>query len=72
MVRDKSKEDRVDSVDCEECGKKIPKARLKVVPEARFCVACQAVYEIDHPVDDSIYLPEPDVDELSDIISPDD
>ena len=26
---------------CEECGIKIPKARLKVLPFARYCVECQ-------------------------------
>ena len=26
---------------CEECGTKIPKARLKVLPFARYCVECQ-------------------------------
>jgi DnaK suppressor protein len=26
---------------CEECGIKIPKARLKVLPFAKFCVECQ-------------------------------
>jgi len=71
MIKDKSKEDRVDNVICEECGKKIPQARLKVMPNIQFCVKCQAEYEIDHPIDDSIYLPEPDADELNDIISPD-
>jgi len=26
---------------CEECGVKIPKARLKVLPFARYCIECQ-------------------------------
>jgi len=26
---------------CEECGKKIPAARLEVLPEARLCMACE-------------------------------
>jgi DnaK suppressor protein len=26
---------------CEECGTKIPRARLKVLPFAKFCVECQ-------------------------------
>jgi phage/conjugal plasmid C-4 type zinc finger TraR family protein len=25
---------------CEECGEEIPKARLEVIPYARYCVAC--------------------------------
>ena len=72
MAIDKSKGDQVDSVVCGECGKRIPKARLKIVPNTEFCVTCQAEYEVDHPIDDSAYLSEPDPGELSDIISPDD
>lgn len=26
--------------DCKACGKKIPKARLEVLPETQFCVKC--------------------------------
>jgi len=73
MAMDKSKrENSVDIVVCEKCEKRIPKARLKVVPDTRFCVSCQQEYEVDHPLDDSIYLSEPDAAELTDIISPDD
>lgn len=25
---------------CEKCGKKIPEKRLKIVPEAKFCIKC--------------------------------
>jgi len=31
---------------CEECGKRIPKARLKAVPHARLCVECKRQEEI--------------------------
>jgi RNA polymerase-binding transcription factor DksA len=31
---------------CEGCEKKIPKARLKVVPHARLCVECQRKEEL--------------------------
>ena len=40
-------DDAVDRIDdgtygqCEECGVKIPRARLKVLPFAKFCVECQ-------------------------------
>ncbi|MEW6720024.1 MAG: TraR/DksA family transcriptional regulator [Thermodesulfobacteriota bacterium] len=40
-------DDALDRIDdntygqCEECGAKIPKARLKVLPFAKFCVECQ-------------------------------
>jgi DnaK suppressor protein len=30
---------------CEECGKKILKERLKIMPFARYCVACQSDIE---------------------------
>ena len=30
---------------CETCGSGIPKARLGVVPEARFCVKCKGRFE---------------------------
>jgi DnaK suppressor protein len=36
--------DRIDDAtygQCEECGTKIPRARLKVLPFAKFCVECQ-------------------------------
>jgi len=73
MTKDKSrKEKQVDNVICEGCGKKIPKARLQALPDTRYCVKCQQEYELYNPVDDSIYLTEPDADELNDIISPDD
>ena len=71
MAKNKSnKEAKVDII-CEECDEPIPKARLKVMPDARFCVKCQQEYEVDHPIDDSVYLTEPDAAELNDIISPD-
>jgi DnaK suppressor protein len=40
-------DDALDRIDdgaygqCEECGVKIPRARLKVLPFAKFCVECQ-------------------------------
>jgi DnaK suppressor protein len=33
------------SMDCEDCGKQIPKARLKANPMAIRCVPCQTKYE---------------------------
>lgn len=30
---------------CECCGKHIPKARLKILPHATRCVACQRIFE---------------------------
>jgi len=31
---------------CEDCGKKIPKTRLKAVPHARLCIECKRQEEI--------------------------
>jgi len=72
MAEDKPKEKKQVDILCEGCGKKIPKMRLKILPNTQFCVGCQEEYEQDHPVDDSIYLTEPDPEELNDIISSDD
>lgn len=33
--------------ECEECGVKVPKARLKVMPFAKYCVDCQERVERD-------------------------
>lgn len=66
------KRDQVDTKICVGCGKKIPKLRLKALPNAQFCVKCQREYENEYPLDDSVYLAEPDAAELQDIISPDD
>ncbi len=30
---------------CDSCSKKIPRERLKVIPHARYCVACQSRFE---------------------------
>ncbi|HUU43672.1 MAG TPA: TraR/DksA family transcriptional regulator [Planctomycetota bacterium] len=30
---------------CEECGKAIPKTRLKALPHAKLCIACQRTHE---------------------------
>ncbi len=44
-------DDAIDRIDegiyglCEECGVKIPKARLKVLPFAKYCVECQEKIE---------------------------
>lgn len=31
--------------DCEDCGQKIPLARLRLLPYARFCIGCQEKFE---------------------------
>lgn len=44
-------DDALDKIDentygfCEECGVKIPRARLKVVPFAKYCVECKEAIE---------------------------
>ena len=34
-----------DSGTCEECESPIPKARLRVVPNAKYCVSCQEQHD---------------------------
>ena len=54
---------------CEECGIKIPKARLKVLPFAKFCVECQEKnereekYTREESEDGIRKVPVPDVEE---------
>lgn len=45
--------------ECEECGVKVPKARLKVMPFAKYCVDCQERVERDEK-----YAQEEPEDEL--------
>jgi phage/conjugal plasmid C-4 type zinc finger TraR family protein len=30
---------------CEECGTEIPSARLKAIPNAKYCIICQGYYD---------------------------
>jgi phage/conjugal plasmid C-4 type zinc finger TraR family protein len=72
MAVDKSKKEKdVNRVLCEVCDKPIPLARLKALPAATMCIKCQQEYEIENPFDGSVYIQEPDADELRDIITPD-
>lgn len=54
---------------CEECGVKIPKGRLKVLPFAKYCVECQEKlerdekYMKDEPEDGIKKVPAGDVEE---------
>ncbi len=54
---------------CEECGVKIPKGRLKVMPFAKYCVECQEKlerdekYMKDEPEDGIKKVPAGDVEE---------
>ncbi|GAB4363431.1 MAG: TraR/DksA family transcriptional regulator [Deltaproteobacteria bacterium] len=54
---------------CEECGVKIPKARLKVVPFAKYCVECkesierEEKYIRDEPESGIKKVPVPEVEE---------
>ena len=41
---------------CEECGKRIPQARLKVLPFATSCVQCQETIERDPTGNESLFL----------------
>ena len=56
---------------CCECGKKIPKARLKAVPDTDYCVACAA--EEEKHKEPIAFLPDGgDPRDLMDIVTPDD
>lgn len=53
---------------CEECGKKIPKARLKAIPNTEYCVECAAKVQGDQ----KDYIPDGlDVADIMDILSDD-
>jgi RNA polymerase-binding transcription factor DksA len=68
---EKAKSDTI--VACEQCGRKIPKERLKAVPDTTLCVRCAAEVESEHdtgPVISSSDFYDPG--ELLDAISSDD
>lgn len=56
---------------CEQCGRKIPKERLKAVPDTVFCVRCAAEVE-EESTDRIVPLVDYDPSELLDAISSDD
>jgi len=67
MAKDKSKKE---DVICEECGKRVPKARLKAVPHTKYCVKCADISGNEEPERE---IPDGyDVNDLLDTISPDD
>jgi phage/conjugal plasmid C-4 type zinc finger TraR family protein len=37
------------SGECEDCGREIPPARLRVVPMAKYCAGCQSGRDHDEP-----------------------
>jgi len=60
------------TVVCEQCGRKIPKERLKAVPDTVLCVHCAAEVEHEEGTDRIIPLVDYDPSELLDAISSDD
>jgi DnaK suppressor protein len=68
-------DDAIDKIDentyglCEDCGVKIPKARLRVLPFAKYCVECQEKtereekYTREEPEDGIRKVPVGDVEE---------
>jgi len=57
---------------CEQCGRKIPKERLKAVPDTVLCVHCAAEVENEEGTDRIVPLVDYDPSELLDAISSDD
>jgi len=69
MAKDKPKDE---DISCEICGNRIPKARLKAMPDATLCVKCAEEDEKENPPDER-FLPDGyDPKDLLDTISPDD
>ena len=58
---------------CEGCGRKIPKERLRAIPNTSLCVSCAAEFESEHDIKRVVPLVDYDYDpqELLDAISPD-
>lgn len=54
---------------CEDCGDVIPKMRVKILPDCKYCVKCaeKRPLEIEYNIDD-LY----DASELGDIVSGED
>lgn len=60
------------SVVCEDCGRKIPKERIKALPNTTLCVKCAAESESNGGTDKIVPLIDYDPQELFDATSPDD
>lgn len=60
------------NVVCEDCGRVIPQARLKIIPNATLCVQCMSVRESTGEVLPAMIFDEYDASELLDTITPDD
>ncbi len=59
-------------VKCEMCGEKIPRLRLKILPNTTLCVSCAAEDERQRGIQYGGNVGECDSSELFDIVSPDD
>ena len=57
---------------CEQCGRKIPKERLRAIPDTDLCVRCAARSEVKGGTERVIPLVDYDPNELLDAISSDD
>ncbi|MCK9558271.1 MAG: TraR/DksA C4-type zinc finger protein [Candidatus Cloacimonetes bacterium] len=72
-MKDKQTEKaKPDAVFCEQCGRKIPKERLKIIPDAVLCVHCASDAEKDGSTDHIVPLIDYDPSELLNTISSDD
>jgi RNA polymerase-binding transcription factor DksA len=68
---EKAKPDTI--MTCEQCGRKIPKERLKAVPNTTLCVRCAAEVENEYDIEQVISSSDfYDPGELLDAISSDD
>jgi ribosomal protein S26 len=70
MKTGKTKVDIV--VKCEGCGRKIPKERLKAIPDTVLCVQCATESENEDSTERIVPLVDYDPSELLDAISSDD
>lgn len=72
-MKDKPSKTKTDIITiCEQCGRKIPKERLRAIPNTVLCVHCAAESEDEDSIDRPVPLIDYDPSELLDTISSDD
>jgi RNA polymerase-binding transcription factor DksA len=68
----KQKQEKVETIFCELCGRKIPKERIKALPQTTMCVHCASEAESNSNINIISLCEDYDTDELLDAISSDD